>query len=324
MTRTRGTDVLLLLVAAGLLLFGGGFGCDPILDGVKIRPSGIPLIPGDKKGPQDYYLAFQGKKAPGNGWLVLPHPLVAPYGARVRFGIFDPDALQDSVDAQGCLGFRRYDNVESYQICATYEINPNIGIRVSSSFDLTTAFCLGATKVRLAAEDDGDDVTLNYECPGDAEMMLTTAVTPYDVGERWYSYTGAYNLMKKAEIGFDDYLIDTAGAFNGSDEAITAQAVFDGWRLGLQAFYDLEQGNLSSAQTNASSGFSSLAGAYSDIENGFSIFDRDAEKLLLKGGKTYFKATDALFGGKESKYTKSYPKISDPLACALEEMGYFY
>jgi hypothetical protein len=317
-------DALLLAVAASLLLFGGGVGCDPELDGVKIRPSSIPLIPGDKKGPQDWYLAFQGKKPPGNAWLALPHPLVPPYGAEFRVGVFDDDALQESQNAFGCLGFRRDNLAEDYQICARYEITPSIGVRVSWSFDGSNAFCAGDTRVRLALADDGADVTGSYQCPGDAEMTLGTVATPYDTGERWFSYTSAYNLMKGGEVGFDDYHVDTFGALNSSNEALTAQSVFDGWRLGLQAFYDLEAQDLSSAQGNAQDGFFELLDAFEDIDDGISVFDRDTEKFLIKGGKGYLKAGSALLDGKESKYLKSYPKLSEPVACGLERMGLFY
>src|SRR5262249_46773760 len=81
----RAADASLLALVAAGLLFGGGLGCEPVLQGVTLRPA--QLTPGD------FYIAFTGKKPPGTGSLELPYPLTPAFGVAARMGVFSANAL---------------------------------------------------------------------------------------------------------------------------------------------------------------------------------------------------------------------------------------
>jgi hypothetical protein len=168
-------------------------------------------------------------------------------------------------------------------------------------------------------------VTARYRCPGSVSYTdLTSAATQWNAGEKWFTLAGAYNLAKGAQIGFDDFDIDTAGPFDGSQEAQIAFATFDGFRFGMRALYELEWGDLGGAQTLAGTALGALDFSYHQTVD-FGFFpDSNVAKLVTKSFMGYGKLYDGLFEGKEAKYFKSFPKLADTEACALEEMGPFF
>ena len=313
-------DLMLLLLAGAGLFFGGGVGCDPELDGVDFRPSYVFTIPDDKDSPKDWYMRFGGKKEPGNAWSVLEYPMLPPYTATARFGVFMPDALAASEDAEGCIGFRRDDFLEEFRLCVSYQIPANVHI-YSYGLDGNTADCAGADKAYLQLEENGANVIARYRCPTDmAFTQLSSVATKYDAGERWFNLTGAYNLRKGAEVGFDDFRLTSNGPFAGTDEAEAAFRTFQGWRLALEAFYELEAGDQAGAQTNAEDAFEEFDIAFSLFANEQVTFSPNAEKLWIKGAKGFIKTGDALFTEKPDKYFKGAPKFLDAFACSLFEM----
>jgi len=320
MSRTKLRDALLLALAAVSLLFGGGIGCDPELDGVDFRPSYVYEIPGDKNSPKDWYMRFGGKKEPGNAWSVLEYPMLPPYGAAARFGVFDPDAFAASEDAEGCIGFREHDFTDEFRLCVTYQLPANLHI-YSYGIDSNTADCPGATQAELDLDDNGVNIVARYRCPGQMDYtQLTSVASRYNAGERWFNLTGAYNLRQGGEVGFDDFRLTSNGPFAGTVEAQTAWQTFQGWNLALEAFYELESGNQGGAQGCWTDAYGHFLTAAVNFDNDLVSFSSAAEKLWIKGGKGFLKAEGALFSEKPDKYFKSAPKFLDAFACSLFEM----
>lgn len=319
MGRTKLRDALLLSLAAASLFFGGGIGCDPELDGVDFRPSYVFEIPGDKNSPKDWYMRFGGKKEPGNAWAALAYPLLPPFSATARFGVFDPDALTASEDAEGCIGFREHDFSDEFRLCLSYQIPTNV--HIYSTLDGNTADCIGADKAELQLEETGANVIARYRCPGEMDFtQLSSVASRYDAGERWFNFTGAYNLMKGGEVGFDDFRLTGNGPFNGSVEAQTAWDTFRGWNFALEAFYQLEEDDVNGAQVAAEAAFVPLESAFESFDMDLVNFSSSAEKLWFKGAKGFIKSGDALFTEKPDKYFKGAPKFLDAFACSLFEM----
>mgnify|MGYP003481710910 CR=1 FL=1 len=52
--------------------------------------------------------------------------------------------------------------------------------------------------------------------------------------------------------------------------------------------------------------------------------DTDVEKDLGKADKTFFKLVDGLFPDKFGKYFKTFPKVAEGEACAMEDMEDFF
>ena len=320
-------DALLLLLAAASLLFGGGIGCDPELDGVDFRPAYLLTIPDDKDSPRDYFMRFGGKKEPGYGRATLSYPVLPPYSLEARMGVFTPDALGDSVGAEGCIGFQKKDLSLSYSLCLSYEIPTNVHIYTYGLGSSATADCAGDDKAELQLEDDGMNVMARYRCPGDGSFtQLASTATPYMAGDRWFGFVGAYNLQQGGEVGFDDFRLSTGGPFVDDDpEAEVAYDTLQGFLLGIEAFYELEQDDLVGAQDACFDAFDPLYSAYFSMLDGIAVFpDSRAEKLWLKGVKGFFKSGSALETEKPDKYFKGVPKFSEAFACALSEMEPHY
>ena len=320
MSRTKLRDALLLCLVAAGLLFGGGIGCDPELDGVDFRPSYVYEIPGDKNSPKDWYMRFGGKTEPGNAWAVLEYPMLPPYSATARFGVFDPDALAASEDAEGCIGFREHDFTDEFRLCVSYQIPTNVHI-YSYNLDGNTADCIGASKAEIQLEETGANVIARYRCPGEMNFtQLSSVASRYNAGERWFNLTGAYNLRKGGEVGFDDFRVFSAGPFAMTPEAETAWYTFQGWGSALEAFYWLEAGDQLDAQDAATDAFGLFENAFVNFDDDLVNFSSDAEKLWFKGAKGFLKSGDALFSEKPDKYFKGAPKFLDAFACSLFEM----
>lgn len=319
MSRTKLRDALLLSLAAASLFFGGGIGCDPELDGVDFRPAYVYEIPGDKNSPKDWYMRFGGKKEPGNAWAALAYPLLPPFRATARFGVFMPEALAASEDAEGCIGFREHDFSDEFRLCLSYQIPTNV--HIYSTLDGNTADCIGADKAELQLEETGANVIARYRCPGAMDFtQLTSVASRYNAGERWFNFTGAYNLMKGGEVGFDDFRVTSNGQFGVGAEAETAWYTFRGFNFALEAFYELEAEDQLGAQGFGEDAFDEFSNAVVYFENDLATFSSAAEKLWFKGGKGFLKSSQGLFSEKPDKYFKGAPKFLDAFACSLYEM----
>jgi len=316
-------DRLLLLLVCGSLLFGGGFGCDPVLEGVALRTTSVLTIPGDKNSPRDFYAGFTGKKDPGNAAALLPYPLDPPFGVSLRAGVFDPEYLINSQFADACAALERSDAVEQVRLCLSYEYPAMLG--VFSNLDANSASCAG-DKAELDIDDDGVNTTLRYRCAGDvAFSTLTTATSAFDAGERWFGGLRVFSLGPRGQIGFDDIRITSAAPVSPTDERLVAYQTFEGFRFTAEAFYELEQGDLAGAALNSSLAGFQLGDAETSIVSGIASFpDSDVEKLLHKTNSSLFKIAGIFSNGKQEKYFKAFPKIADSIVCALEEEEPFF
>jgi hypothetical protein len=312
----RGLDGTLLLLAAACLFFGGGFGCEEDNDGVSFRAAEIM---GDR------YYGITGKKEPGAGSLRFPYELDPPFYGKVNIGIFNPVVLTQTADAVGYGQLEREDQVERYRIEARYELSP-AGLRFTSNIDANDAFCPGVTRAFLRIDDDAVNALLRYKCAlPDDWSTLTTTPSLFTVGEGWYWRVGAFDLGKKAQIGFDHYRVDSAAPTAPSAERQAAFAMFDFFHFSLRAFERLEIDELSAAQGHANTALGALSTARGLVESGIADFDGSGvEKTLIKADKTFFKAYEGLFEGKEAGYLKSYTKVAMPTTWALYESIAFY
>jgi hypothetical protein len=318
MTRARGLDFALLLLAAASLLFGGGLGCEEDADGVKFKADDYNGI---------HYMGINGKKPPGEGSLRLPYNLEPPFFGKVDIGIKNPDLMMLSQDAVGFLQLERSDLAESYRAEVRYELTPSIGVRISSNFNLDTAFCLGASDALVRIDDDGDDAMIRYRCPG-ATMWsdLASQDSEYNAGEDWYFRVGAFDLQKKAQIGFLNYQFGSGTPVSPTPERAASFAAFELLRFGLKADYHLLDNELIDAQADGASAFSNLITArnLTDPEFGTANFgDTKVPKTMIKIDKGFFKIFQGKFEGKEQSYVKKWPKLADQIACALDEMDDF-
>ncbi len=320
MTRPRICAALLLVLTAASLLLGGGMGCEPQLEGVDFRPANLPFIPGDKNSPLDWYMAFDGKKPPGNAWAALPYPVKAPFGIEARMGVFLDAALLASAGAEACIGFRRSDLGDDYRLCVAYQLAP-VKTLVFSNLDSLTADCVGATKAELDLDDDGVNVTARYRCPGAGSFTtLTTSPSRWSADEKWNAFTGAYALGPGAQLGFDAFRVSSSGEFSNDPEAEPAFYAFESLRMGIEAFYEIEdQADLFDAIDELETARANLLFGRSKLDPDFAGF-RAADKLFAKSDKTHAKLLGTLLSGGAEKFQKSFPKLADMNACALEAL----
>jgi hypothetical protein len=320
----RTLEPTLLLLSAACLLFGGGVGCDPQLDGVEFRPAYVFEIPGDRNSPKDWYMRFGGRSEPGDGWAVLPYPVLPPYGATARLGVFLPDASTASEGAEGCIGFREKDLSDEFGLCVRYYLGPaRLGI-YTYGISSETGLCLG-TRADLDLQDNGTNLVLRYRCEGDVNFTeLDTVASRHDEGERWFFLAGAYGVMKGGEVGFDDLRLASNGPFAITPEGEAAWYTFVAFDDSLDAFYELEDGDLSGGadQWEAASGLLASVGQLFDGE-AVDFGDSDAFKLWVKGGKGFVKSASGFSSEKPDRYFKLSPKFLDAFACSISEMEPF-
>jgi hypothetical protein len=312
MSRANVRDALLLALAAASLLFGGGIGCDPELDGTALRPATFDSL---------RYVAFYGKKLPGNGWAVLHYPIVPTASIEATVGVVNPRYFQASEDAEGCLGLRD-DTGFDWRICATYQIPANLHITSSLSGD--TADCPGATGALLRFAIDSMNMTAWYQCPSGSLTELESVPTQWSVGEKWNLIFGGYNLGKGAEVGYSGLRYDSAGPFEDTDDGDIAFDSFRAFKLGLDAFYEFDAGNFGGGIGLAFTARSALISATTETRNLGAFPDTNALKHLTKADKTYFKLVDGLFPDKFGKYFKTFPKVAEEEACAMEDEEDFF
>jgi hypothetical protein len=314
MPRPPRIETALLLWIAASLFFGGGLGCEPELEGTQLRVTSFDEL---------RYVAFQGKKPPGNGWAVLEYPIVPPAALEATVGIFNPRYFQASEDAEGCVGLRQSTLAFDYRICVTYQLAPT-NLLVWSTLSGVTADCPGATGAVLRLEDDGDDVSAFYTCPGGMETLLEDVPSQWDAGEKWFHAFGGYNLGKGAEVGFSRLRYESDGPFEASDDGDIAFASFAALRLGIEAYYAFDDDDFPGGITLGNQSFGELNFATGQTINLGAFPDTDVEKDLIKSHKSYAKLGNKLFPDKFDGYFKSFPKIADTLACAISEEEDFF
>jgi hypothetical protein len=307
---------VLLLFAGAALFFGGGVGCSPVLEGVNFRAGNVLTDPTD---PRDWFMAFNGKKAPGNGRAQLPYAVQAPFGVSARMGVFVEDLLLGSADAEGCIGFRDTGSSEEYRLCVTYQVPANV--HVFSNLDGETADCADATRAELDLDDDGVNVVARFRCPGDvAYQELATAPSLWGMAEKWNAFVSAEGLRKGGQVAFDDFRIDSPPLLPGSDPASIAFQTFDAFRLGMEAFYEIEGEDFDDATVDAGDAYFKLVFAVANLSPAFAEAS-DADKLLSKAASSHAKLYDALLGGGVAKYQKGFAKTAAADANALEALA---
>ena len=314
MAHPRGLEALLLLLLATSLLFGGGIGCEPDLEGTDLRAVSFD---------DDYYVAFYGKKPPGNGWAVLPYPVVPTASIEARVGVVNPRYFAASEGAEGCVGLRHESLLPDFRICATYELSPT-NLHISSTLSSETADCPLVTGAVLRLQDDGDDVTATYQCPGGEVTELESVASQWDAGEKWHLAFGGYNLGKGAEVGFGRIHYVSDGPFEDSDDGDIAFSTFDAFRLGIEAFHFLDDDDFNGAIPSLTAETNALISATTLTDNLGAFPDTDVLKDLRKADSTNFKLVSKLFPDKFDKFFKTFPKIAEGEACAMEDMGPFF
>jgi hypothetical protein len=312
MHRLPRLETLLLLLIATALFLGGGLGCEPELEGTDLRVAAYE---------QTRYVAFYGKKPPGNGWAVLEYPIVPTASIEANVGVVNPRYFDASEDAEGCIGLRQSDALAFFQICVTYLLGPTL-IHISSNLSGATAQCPTVTGARLRLVDDGVNLSAFYTCPGGMETLLDDVESEWDAGEKWFAFFGGYNLGKGAEVGFSELRYASDGPFDGSADAAIAYATFETFRLGIDAFHLLDE-DFGGGAALCSDAFGELNFATFQTLNLGAFPDTDVQKDLIKSHKSYAKLGDKLFPDKFGGYFKGWPKIADTLACAMSEQEDF-
>jgi hypothetical protein len=313
------SDPLLLLVAGALLFFGGGFGCEPVLEGVDFRATSQPSVPGDRSSPPNWYMAFGGKKAPGDGDAQIPFALVPPYGIAARMGVFAEGALAASVGAEGCIGLRDTGSADEHRLCVTYEKGPT---NAHVTFGGASADCPGVARAWLDLDvgADGTSIVARYRCADIGVFTnLDTVPSLWAEGERWNAFVSASALVKGAQVGFDELHLATGDPFSGDAEAFIAFTAFEAFVLGIEAVYDIEDGDFASAANKAGEAEGKMSYCAANLSPAFAAVS-DADKLLAKAASGHVK----LFAGSAAKYVKSFAKVAGTDADALGalEPGY--
>ena len=212
-----------------------------MLQGVDFRATSRLSDPSNRFSPRDWYMAFNGKKAPGNGSAQLPFALTTdtePFGVSARMGVFDEDALSASAGAEGCIGLRDTESADEHRLCVTHQTAP---ANLEVAFGAATADCAGATRAELRLEDDGVNVTARYRCASNVPFsVLDTVASLWADDEKWNAFVSAEGVAKGGQVAFDDFLVETDGPFSADDEAEIAFFTFEALRLGMEAFYDIE------------------------------------------------------------------------------------
>jgi hypothetical protein len=310
------SDALLLALAGGLLLFGGGVGCDPVLQGVDFRAASRPTIPGDRSSPLDWYMAFNGKKPPGDGEAQLPFALVPPFGVSARMGVFDEAALATSVGAEGCVGLRDTGSSAEHRLCVTVEDDPaNAHVR----FGGAAADCPGLARawLDLAVDADGTSVVARYRCAAIGVFTtLDTVPSLWAEGERWNAFVSASGLAKGAQVAFDELHFDSEEQLvPGDAESFIAFTAFEAFVLGIEAVYEIEDGDFPGAANKAGEASGKMDYCAANLSKSFAAAS-DADKRLAKAAGGHAK----LLAGTAAKYVKSFVKVSGSDAAALEAL----
>jgi hypothetical protein len=301
------SDRLLLALAGGLLFFGGGIGCEPVLSGVDFRAKSRPSIPGNRASPPDWYMAFGGKKAPGNGDAQLPYALVPPFSVAARMGVFEERALAASAGAEGCIGLRDTGSPDEHELCARYDDEPPaVFVRYAGE----QAECPGAERaeLELAVDAGGVDLVVRYRCPGGAFQELTTVDALWDAGEEWNAFVSASALAKGGQAAFDNFVVESGDVGFGDPREIVFLA-FEAFRLALEAFYELEDGDPSQAPDLATEAVGKLQAVSASVD------DDAVRKLVDKAASSLAKLLVSA-----AKYQKGFPKFADVEAAALEAL----
>ena len=303
----RRSEPWLLLGAAACLLFGGGVGCDPELAGVDFRATSVLSDPNDRFSPRDWYMAFNGKKAPGNGSAELPYELTPPFGVSARMGVFVQDSVADSLGSEGCIGLRNTGAAEQVRLCVRQD--PGVLV-IDTSLDSSSATCPGATRAELDLDDDGMNVVARYRCPGLAFVPLTSAASDFDAGEEWNAFVAAEGLVKGGQVAFDDFRVvsEDPSAAPGSAADIAFQT-FEAFRLGVEAVYSIEDEEPGEAGGFAGEASGKLGFAAANSSN------PAAQKLLGKAASSLEKLLLST-----AKYQKGFVKVAGVIASALSTL----
>jgi hypothetical protein len=305
--RPRLETILLALIAA-CVLFGGGLGCEPELDGTKFKIASY----GDVR-----YAAFYGSGELGNGWARLPYPYVPTASISATVGVVNPSYAEESDDAEGCLFLEQFNTLTYFQLCVTYLL-ASTEILISSNLSGDTATC-NATGALVRLVDTGGNVEAYYTCPGGMETQLESVSSQWNAGERWNMAFGGYNLRRGAEVGYVDLRYQSNGPFEASVEGNIAYDSFRAFSSGIEASKYFLAGNFGNGFVQALGSSSFSQNAFMAIDDTDLFPDSGVEKFLTKAYKSNFKLSQGLTPDRYSGYPKKFQKLAETLACAMEE-----
>jgi hypothetical protein len=301
--RAPASDLLLLALAGALLLLGGGMGCEPTLAGVDLRAKSIRV---PAPNAPDWYVAFGGKKPPGEGEVQVPYALRPPFGVRARMGVFDERALAASVGADGCIGLRDAASSDEHRLCVGYG-----GSGVHIAFGSETAECPGVRRAELDLGVDaaGTSLVARYRCTTVGVFTtLDTVPSLWAEGERWNAFVSAAGLAKGAQVGFDDFHVASKDVLFPDPGEPTFLA-FDALRSGMEAVYELEDGD-----PNGAAELLGEARGKLDFVAGH-IDDPALQRQLDKAASSLEK-----LAASPTKFPKSFVKLAAIIASALEAL----
>ena len=194
-------------------------------------------------------------------------------------GVFDEDALSASVGAEGCIGLRDTGSADEHRLCVTYQTGP---ANLEVAFGAATADCASATRAELRLEDDGVNVTARYRCAANVPFsVLDTVASLWADDEKWNAFVSAEGVAKGGQVAFDDFLVETDGPFSADDEAEIAFFTFEALRLGMEAFYDIEDGDPVAGGAKAGEAHGKMLFAEQNLSPAFAA-SSGAGKLLSK------------------------------------------
>jgi hypothetical protein len=297
------SELLLLALAGGLLLLGGGIGCEPTLAGVDFKAKSLkPAAP----GPLDWFMAFGGKKPPGSGEMRLPYTLRPPFGVRARMGVFEQRALAPSVGAQGCVGLRDAASSDEHRLCLAYGTT---GVEITFGGESVDCPGVRRAELELAVDAGGTQVVASYRCfPIGPFSTLDTAPSQWADGEPWNAFVAAAGLGKGAQMGFDNFFVDSHAVIF-PDPGEPAFLTFDALRLGIEAVLEVEDDNPGAVANLASE-------AQAKLENVAATTDDPAQAKRLDKAAASF----AKLAASGAKYPKGFTKLAAVIAAALEAL----
>jgi hypothetical protein len=149
---------------------------------------------------------------------------------------------------------------------------------------------------------------------------LESVASEWDAGEKWRLAFGGYNLGKGAEVGFSRLRYASEGPFEATLDGQIAFATFDALRFGMDAYYEFEDDDFGGGITQASTARGALVFATTQTRDQDAFPDTNVLKYLSKADKGYFKLVDKLFPDKFGGYFKTFPKVAEGEACAMEGM----
>jgi len=216
------------------------------------------------------------------------------------------DALAASVGAEGCIGLRDTESADEHRLCVTYQTGP-ANLRVA--FGAATADCAGATRAELDVADDGVNVTARYRCGSTGPFStLDTVASLSSDDEKWNAFVSAEGVAKGGQVAFDDFRVASAEVGLG-DPGEIAFFTFEAWRLGVEAFYEIEDEDFAEGGALAGEALGKLQFAAEHAP------DPDAQKLLSKAASSVDKLLLS-----SAKYQKGFAKVADVEASALEAL----